>query len=113
MELIASGAQLVSDDQTIVSRQDDALVASTPTRLAGLIEVYGVGIISLPYTAQTSIDCVCVLSHTNLQRMPEPHDNKVKYLGLERPLLHLQAWRSVNCSIIRVFMEYDAKQKNI
>ena len=48
LRLIDRGATLVSDDYTFVRRVDQQLLASAPERIAGKIEVRGVGILELP-----------------------------------------------------------------
>ncbi|MDE2042405.1 MAG: HPr kinase/phosphatase C-terminal domain-containing protein, partial [Alphaproteobacteria bacterium] len=55
LRMIDRGAQLVSDDYTELSVTGDRLLAKPPQKLAGLIELRGVGIIKMPY-----IDRVCV-----------------------------------------------------
>ncbi len=45
LRLVAAGWQLVADDRVVLARDGDRLIASAPARLAGLIEVRGVGIV--------------------------------------------------------------------
>src|SRR6185312_8976695 len=47
LRLIDRGFILVGDDQTIVRRDGDRLVASAPARIAGKLEVRGIGIIEM------------------------------------------------------------------
>jgi HPr kinase/phosphorylase len=47
LRLIDSGDRLVADDQTRLTQQGRALLASAPPALAGLIEVRGLGIVKL------------------------------------------------------------------
>lgn len=48
LRLIEVGGRLVADDQTHLARAGRRLVASAPPALAGMIEVRGVGIVTLP-----------------------------------------------------------------
>jgi serine kinase of HPr protein (carbohydrate metabolism regulator) len=70
LRLIDRGAQLVSDDYTDLVAADGALVASAPDRIRGLIEVRGLGIVTLPV-----LDRVPVALHVDLgdpvPRLPE------------------------------------------
>ena len=45
LRLIADGALLVADDQTLVEARGDELWATAPATIAGLIEARGVGIV--------------------------------------------------------------------
>ncbi|OSZ72216.1 RNase adaptor protein RapZ [Sphingomonas sp. IBVSS1] len=48
LRLVAAGWQLVADDRVVLTREGERLLASAPARLAGLIEVRGVGIVPEP-----------------------------------------------------------------
>ncbi len=58
LRLIAKGAQLVSDDRTILRIERNRIVARAPERIAGLIEVRGVGIVEIPFAASARITLV-------------------------------------------------------
>jgi HPr kinase/phosphorylase len=47
-QLLAAGALLVSDDQTMVTTAPQGLIATAPDGLAGLMEIGGYGIVHLP-----------------------------------------------------------------
>ncbi|MEZ5751408.1 MAG: aldolase [Paracoccaceae bacterium] len=49
MTLIDAGAQLVADDQVFLHENDGALFARTPPTIAGMIEMRGIGLLTLPY----------------------------------------------------------------
>jgi HPr kinase/phosphorylase len=68
LRLIDRGARLVADDQTVLRRAGDRLVASAPATIAGLLEIRGVGIEAV-------------------ERLPEPRSETV--LGLAIPLVAL------------------------
>ncbi len=63
LRLIALGATLVADDRTDLYVWRRKLYARAPARLAGLIEVRGVGILKLPHAP-----CVCVALVVELGR---------------------------------------------
>ena len=47
LRLLDRGFTLVSDDQTIVTRVDDRLIASAPPTIAGKLEIRGIGIVEM------------------------------------------------------------------
>ena len=70
LRLIDRGAVLVSDDQTELSTAHDLLFASAPATIAGLIEVRGIGIVTLPFVAQAPVALAVRLGEP-VERMPE------------------------------------------
>lgn len=82
-------ARLVADDQVVLERRADRLVASVPRTLAGLIEVRGLGIVRLPHRARATLGLAVVLVPPDeIERMPGA-DEGVEYLGVALPLLRL------------------------
>ena len=51
LRLLDRGFELVSDDQTIVKRDGDRLVATAPPNIAGKLEVRGIGIVEVETSA--------------------------------------------------------------
>jgi len=73
LRLISAGAQLVADDRVALFVRDGALWAHPPKTLAGLIEVRGVGILSLPFDPDARIGLVVQLvAREKMPRMPAP-----------------------------------------
>ena len=52
LRLIDRGFTLVSDDQTIVKRDGDRLLASAPPTIAGKLEIRGIGIVDMETVEQ-------------------------------------------------------------
>lgn len=73
LKLIGEGALLVADDRCDLYVDAGGLYARTPHRLAGLIEIRGVGILTLPHCKQALIALVvrCAAQET-IMRLPEP-----------------------------------------
>lgn len=73
IELLTRGAALISDDQTLLSTENGALLASAPPKLAGLIEVYGVGIVPSPRicNAPTAVAFELQLVNEQAERLPD------------------------------------------
>ena len=72
LRLIAQGALLVADDRCEISADDESLWARSPRALAGLIEIRGVGIASLPFASETRIRlAVRLVDPHAVTRLPE------------------------------------------
>ena len=63
LELIALGARLVADDQTLLMREGAGVIASAPAQIRGMIEMRGLGIM-----AAQVIDAVPVVLRVDLDR---------------------------------------------
>lgn len=70
LRLVDRGATLVSDDYTLVLRQDDHLIARAPATIAGRMEVRGIGIVELPFATDVRVALIVQLD-TEVLRMPE------------------------------------------
>lgn len=70
LRLIQAGAKLVADDRTDLTVSRGRLYAKPPKRIAGLLEVRGVGILKVPYAAQTQVTLVIELGKAG-PRLPE------------------------------------------
>lgn len=88
LRLMYSGWQLIADDRTEIMERNGRLLASCPAVLSGLLEVRGVGIISLlprqivaggPITAVLDL----VATPEEVDRMPEP--DHVTIRGIDVP----------------------------
>ena len=86
LRLIDRGAMLVSDDYTSVVRDGDGLVARVPDRIAGAIEVRGIGIVALPH-----LDSVPLALLIDLDEAPErmPTIDQREIAGLPLPWIAL------------------------
>jgi HPr kinase/phosphorylase len=70
LALMALGARLVADDQTRLTPDGAALVASCPPTLRGLIEARGLGILHAEPVESAPVVLVVDLDHTEDQRLP-------------------------------------------
>lgn len=84
LQLIALGATLVADDQTLLSCVDDMVWASRPATLPPLIEARGVGLLHAPMTDKAPIKLVVDMDKTEATRLPP--DAHVTLLGCRIPL---------------------------
>jgi len=73
LRLIALGAELVADDQVDLTVEVGALVARVPPTIAGLIEVRGLGIRSVPYRPDAVLALVVdLVAADEVERLPDP-----------------------------------------
>jgi len=65
-------ARLVSDDQTIIERRGEALYASSPEPVAGLLEIRGQGIVAVGHLPEVRLALVVRLTPAReIERLPE------------------------------------------
>jgi HPr kinase/phosphorylase len=69
LRLIANGASLVADDRTELFLRRGKLHGRAPKRIAGLIEVRGLGIVEIPYTDDVRI-ALAVQLGSSAPRLP-------------------------------------------
>lgn len=84
--LIDRGAVLVGDDGVALERRGDALWAHPPPRIAGKMELRGVGIVELPAAAAPL--ALAVTLGGDSARLPEPGSRRLE--GAALPWLALQ-----------------------
>lgn len=85
LNLMAFGANLVSDDQTVLTVEDGRLIATAPATLQGLIEARGVGLLKADFAASAKVVLVADLSQQAGDRLPERRMTDL--LGLEVELI--------------------------
>ncbi len=86
LDLIALGATLVSDDQVVLTRRDNAVFASCPEGFHGKIEARGIGILNVDFSKEAEIKLVVDLDQTELHRLPP--QRKYEILGIELDLIY-------------------------
>jgi serine kinase of HPr protein (carbohydrate metabolism regulator) len=65
-------AKLVSDDQTIIERRGEAVYASSPEPIAGLLEIRGQGIVTVNYVREVRLALVVrLMPAKEIERLPE------------------------------------------
>ena len=81
-------AKLISDDQVIITREEDRLVASAPSTIRGKLEVRGLGIVSLATLPSVQLLLVVRLqTHSAIERLPD--QGTFEILGLALPLVEI------------------------
>lgn len=94
LRMIERGAALVADDQVELTADPYGVWATAPKRIAGLLEVRGVGILRLPYQRQMPVRLVVQLKPMDaaIERLPEPQRYEV--FGKALPMIELHAFES-------------------
>lgn len=89
LRLIDRGFTLVSDDQTIVRRDGNRLIASAPPTIAGKLEIRGMGIIDMETESDVPIALLVELT-SEIQRLPDENRER-PILGVPLPLVSVDA----------------------
>ncbi len=93
--MIADGALLVADDQTLVEVVGDALRARAPATIIGLIEVRGVGVVKAATKAATRLRLAVALVVETPERMPESRTWSLpENTNLGIPLIEVNAFEA-------------------
>jgi len=89
LRLLDRGFTLVSDDQTIVKRAGERLLASAPPTIAGKLEIRGIGIIEMERIDNVPVGLIVELT-SDIQRMPD--DSRERPIrGIKVPLISIDA----------------------
>src|SRR5215210_8213309 len=89
LRLLDRGFALVSDDQTIVKRDGDRLLASPPPTIAGKLEIRGIGIIDMDHVSDLPVALIVELT-SDMQRVPDDSRER-PILGIKLPLITIDA----------------------
>ncbi|WP_137388409.1 HPr kinase/phosphorylase [Rhodoligotrophos defluvii] len=87
---------LVSDDQVVLHRAGDVLVATAPEALRGLIEVRGLGIMPVQQIRDRAVVRLAInfSPHGAVERMPDPALPEIEIAGALVPGLSLSPWEA-------------------
>ena len=87
--LVEASFGLVADDQVVIRATEDGLTVSPPDRLQGLIEVRGLGIVTVPHRSEARLSLlVDLVGPHQVERLPDPWPTDV-LLGVSLPVLRL------------------------
>lgn len=89
LRLLDRGFRLVSDDQTIVKRDGNRLVATAPANIAGKLEIRGVGIVDIERIENVPVALIVELT-SDIQRLPDDSRER-PILGVNLPLVTMDA----------------------
>jgi serine kinase of HPr protein (carbohydrate metabolism regulator) len=89
LRLIDRGADLVSDDYTIVRRVGGQLVASAPANIRNKLEIRGLGL--LEFHSETDVPvCLAIELSENVERLPETPEFRI-VAGVQVPVIRLNS----------------------
>ncbi|KCV82165.1 HPr serine kinase-like protein [Actibacterium atlanticum] len=86
LQLMAFGAHLIADDQTVLDLRGDQVFASAPPQIRGMIEARGVGILAAQAAPATPVRLVIDMAQQEIDRLPQ--DRHTILLGQKITLLH-------------------------
>jgi len=89
LRLLDRGFTLVSDDQTIVRRDGNRLIASAPPTIKGKLEIRGVGIVEMETVADVPVALYVELT-SEIVRLPDDRRER-PVLGVNLPLISVDA----------------------
>lgn len=104
LRLLEAGGRLVADDQVVLVRSGERLLASAPPALAGRIEARGIGILTLDggllWRKMPIALAVELVPPERLERLPEPATRD--FLGLALPLFRLAPFEASAVAKLRL-----------
>ena len=103
LRLLDRGFSLVSDDQTVVKRDGDRLLASAPPTIAGKLEIRGIGIIDMERTVDAPVALIVELT-SDIQRLPDDSRER-PILGVNLPLISIDAMTASAPSKVALALE--------
>jgi len=89
LRLLDRGFTLVSDDQTVVKKDGNRLLASAPPTIAGKLEIRGIGIIDMERLDNVPLALIVELT-SDIQRLPDDSRER-PILGVKLPLITIDA----------------------
>ena len=89
LRMLDRGFTLVSDDQTIVRKDNGRLLASAPPTIHGKLEIRGIGIVDMEVVSDVPLALVVELT-SDIQRLPDDERERL-LLGVAVPLVSIDA----------------------
>ena len=103
LRLIDRGFVLVSDDRTILRKEDGKLIASAPETIKGKLEIRGIGIVEMEFVTDVPVALVVELTG-DMQRMPDDSRERL-ILGAGIPLVNVNAMTASAPSKVAVALD--------
>ena len=106
LRIVDAGGRLVADDQVILTRNGEKLIANAPPTIAGRIEARGIGILKLDggklWRKMPIVLAVELVEPDKLERLPEPATRD--FLGIALPLIRLAPFEASAIAKLRLFL---------
>lgn len=103
LRLLDRGFTLVSDDQTVVRRDGDRLLASAPPTITGKLEVRGIGIVEMECQSNVPVALIIELT-SDIQRIPDDSRER-PILGVRVPLISIDAMTASAASKVALALD--------
>ena len=103
LRLLDRGFTLVSDDQTIIRKQGDRLIASAPANIAGKLEIRGIGVVEVDHVGDVPVALLVELT-SDIQRLPDD-DRERPLLGVALPLVSIDAMAASAASKVALALD--------
>ncbi|MDP9163692.1 MAG: HPr kinase/phosphatase C-terminal domain-containing protein [Pseudomonadota bacterium] len=103
LRLLDRGFALVSDDQTIVRKMGEKLVASAPATIAGKLEIRGVGIVDMETVKDVPVALLVELT-SDVVRLPDDSRER-PVLGINIPLVSVDAMTASAASKVALALD--------
>jgi serine kinase of HPr protein (carbohydrate metabolism regulator) len=103
LRLLDRGFTLVSDDQTIVRKDGERLLASAPPNIAGKLEIRGIGIVEMATVADVPVALLVELT-SDIQRLPDDSLER-PILGVSLPLITIDAMTASAASKVALALD--------
>jgi serine kinase of HPr protein (carbohydrate metabolism regulator) len=98
--------RLVADDQVVVRRAGDRLLASAPAALAGKLEIRGIGIVAVKAVAEAQLSLAVILTpRDKIDRLPDPGALRHALLGHSLPMIRVDATDASAPAAIRAALD--------
>ena len=91
------------DDQTLVRRDGERLVAAAPANIAGKLEIRGLGIIEVDHLRDIPVALIVELT-SDIQRMPDESRER-PVLGVAVPLISVDAMTASAASKVALALD--------
>ncbi len=103
LRLLDRGFTLVSDDQTIVKRDGDRLLAAAPPNIRGKLEIRGIGIVEIEQVSDVPVALIVELT-SEIQRIPDDSRER-PILGVPLPLISIDAMTASAASKVALALD--------
>jgi serine kinase of HPr protein (carbohydrate metabolism regulator) len=103
LRLLDRGFTLVSDDQTIVRKDGERLLASAPPNIAGKLEIRGIGIVEMATVGDVPVALLVELT-SDIQRLPDDSLER-PILGVSLPLITIDAMTASAASKVALALD--------
>ncbi len=101
LRLIDGGARLIADDQVLLTAEAVRIQATAPMRIAGRIEVRGVGIVQVATIEAAPVALVVdLVAPADVPRLPEP--NECRLAGITLPSIALAPFEASAAAKVRL-----------